>query len=220
MKPIRVLIVDDEPLVCGLLGSILSAAPDFVVVGAASDGAEAVEAVVREQPDLVLMDLRMPGVDGIAATARIRALVRPPVVLVLTTFDADKHVIRALQAGAAGYLVKSTPPAQLLDLIRVAAQGHTVLSPVAKDGLVAVSATAHGEREAAQARLADLTGRERDVLAAIGDGLSNAEIARRLFLSETTVKGYVSHLFEKLGCANRTQAGLLAQSAGLTTTTE
>ncbi|MGK5682837.1 response regulator [Actinoplanes sp. URMC 104] len=220
MKPIRVLIVDDEPLVCGLLGSILSAAPDFVVVGAASDGAEAVEAVVREQPDLVLMDLRMPGVDGIAATARIRALVRPPVVLVLTTFDADGHVIRALRAGAAGYLVKSTPPAQLLDLIRVAAQGHTVLSPVAKDGLVAVSATAHGEREAAQARLADLTERERDVLAAIGDGLSNAEIARRLFLSETTVKGYVSHLFEKLGCANRTQAGLLAQSAGLTTTTE
>ncbi|WP_250034859.1 response regulator [Paractinoplanes maris] len=217
MTPIRVLIVDDEPLVCRHLGTILSAAPDIVVVGTASDGAEAAEAAVREKPDLVLMDLRMPGVDGLAATARIRALAQPPIVLVLTTFDADGYVIRALQAGAAGYLVKSTPPADLIDLIRVAAQGHTVLSPVAKDGLVAASATAHAERVAALARVADLTERERDVLTAIGDGLSNAEIARRLFLSETTVKGYVSHLFEKLGCANRTQAGLLAQSAGLTT---
>ncbi|MEV4346353.1 response regulator transcription factor [Actinoplanes sp. NPDC049596] len=217
MKPIRVLIVDDEPMVCRLLTSILAAAPDVVVVGTASDGAEAVEVTVRERPDLVLMDLRMPGVDGIAATERIRALSEPPVVLVLTTFDADGYVIRALRAGAGGYLVKSTPPAELLDLVRVAARGHTVLSPVAKSGLVAASVTAHGEREAALARVTGLTDRERDVLTAIGDGLSNAEIARRLFLSETTVKGYVSHLFEKLGCDNRTQAGLLAHAAGLTT---
>ncbi|MCY1139418.1 response regulator transcription factor [Actinoplanes sp. Pm04-4] len=216
MSSLRVLIVDDEPLVCRHLATILSAAPGIEVVGTASDGAEAAEAVVRQTPDLVLMDLRMPGVDGLAATRRIRALPRPPVVLVLTTFDADGYVIRALQAGAAGYLVKSTPPAELIDLIRVAAQGHTVLSPVAKDGLVAASATAHEEREAALARVAELTDRERDVLTAIGDGLPNAEIARRLFLTEATVKGYVSHLFEKLGCANRTQAGLLAQSAGLT----
>jgi DNA-binding NarL/FixJ family response regulator len=214
---LRVVIVDDEPLVCRHLGTILSAAPDVVVVGTAADGAEAVEAVVRERPDLVLMDLRMPGVDGLAATERIRALVDPPVVLVLTTFDADGYVIRALRAGAAGYLVKSTPPGELLDLIRVAARGHAVLSPVARDGLVAASATAHEEREAARARVTDLTDRERDVLTAIGDGLSNAEIAGRLFLSEATVKGYVSHLFDKLGCANRTQAGLLAQSAGLRT---
>ncbi|MCO8270189.1 response regulator transcription factor [Actinoplanes sp. TRM 88003] len=217
MNQLRVLIVDDEPLVCRHLSAILSAAPDVVVVGTAADGAEAVEAVVRERPDLVLMDLRMPGVDGLAATERIRGLVDPPVVLVLTTFDADGYVIRALRAGAAGYLVKSTPPAELIDLIRVAAQGHTVLSPVARDGLVAASATAHEERAAALARVTDLTDRERDVLTAIGDGLTNAEIARRLHLSETTVKGYVSHLFEKLGCANRTQAGLLAQSAGWTT---
>ncbi|MBM2622768.1 response regulator transcription factor [Actinoplanes sp. LDG1-06] len=213
---IRVLVVDDEPLVCRHLSAILSAAADVEVVGTASDGAEAAEMVVLERPDLVLMDLRMPGVDGLAATERIRALPFPPIVLVLTTFDTDGYVIRALRAGAAGYLVKSTPPGELLDLIRVAAQGHTVLSPVATEGLVAASASVHEEREAARARLGELTDRERDVLAAIGDGLSNAEIARRLFLSETTVKGYVSHLFEKLGCGNRTQAGLLAQAAGLT----
>ncbi|WP_307834393.1 response regulator transcription factor [Paractinoplanes lichenicola] len=217
---IRVLVVDDEPLVCRHLTAILSAAPDVEVVGTASDGAEAAEMVVLQRPDLVLMDLRMPGVDGLAATERIRGLTSPPVVLVLTTFDADGYVIRALQAGAAGYLVKSTPPGELLDVIRVAAQGHTVLSPVAKDGLVAASATAHEERAAAQARLSELTERERDVLAAIGDGLTNAEVARRLGLSETTVKGYVSHLFDKLGCANRTQAGLLAKAAGLSASGE
>ncbi|WP_250006239.1 response regulator transcription factor [Actinoplanes sp. M2I2] len=220
MTEIRVLIVDDEPLVCRHLGTILAAAPDIVVVGTASDGAEAAETVVRQRPDLVLMDLRMPGVDGLAATARIRALPSPPVVLVLTTFDADSYVIRALRAGAAGYLVKSTPPGDLLDLIRVAARGHTVLSPIAKDGLVGVSATAQDEREAALARIAALTDRDRDVLIALGDGLSNADVARRLFLSETTVKGYVSQLFDKLGCANRTQAGLLARSAGLTSPTD
>ncbi|MBU2665004.1 response regulator transcription factor [Actinoplanes bogorensis] len=213
---IRVLITDDEPLVCRHLSAILSVAPDIEIVGTASDGAEAVEAVLREKPDLVLMDLRMPGVDGLAATERIRALPFPPIVLVLTTFDADGYVIRAMRAGAAGFLVKSTPPGELIDLIRVAARGHTVLSPVAKDGLVTASAAAREEREAARARLSALTDRERDVLTAIGDGLSNAEIAQRLFLSETTVKGYVSQLFDKLGCANRTQAGLLAQSAGLT----
>jgi DNA-binding NarL/FixJ family response regulator len=212
---IRVLIVDDEPMVCRHLATILSAAGDIEVVGAAADGAEAAEAAVRERPDLVLMDLRMPGVDGLAATARIRALPDPPVVLVLTTFDADGYVIEALRAGAAGFLVKSTPPGELLDLIRVAAQGHTVLSPTAKEGLVAASATARDERARALDRLRGLTEREREVLAGIGDGLSNAQIAARLFLSETTVKGYVSRMFDKLGCDNRTQAGLLAQAAGL-----
>ena len=213
---IRVLIVDDEPMVCRHLTTILEAAGDVVVVGTAGDGAEAAEAVVRERPDLVLMDLRMPGVDGLAATARIRAGADPPIVLVLTTFDADGYVIEALRAGAAGFLVKSTPPGELLDLIRVAAQGHTVLSPVAKEGLVAASATARDERKGALDRLAGLTDREREVLAGIGDGLSNARIASRLHLSEATVKGYISRMFEKLGCANRTQAGLLAKAAGLT----
>ncbi|MDY7085992.1 MAG: response regulator transcription factor [Actinomycetota bacterium] len=213
---IRVLIVDDEPMVCRHLATILSAAADIEVVGTAADGAEAAEAAVRERPDLVLMDLRMPGVDGLAATARIRALPDPPVVLILTTFDADGYVIEALRAGAAGYLVKSTPPGDLVGLIRVAAQGHTVLSPVATQGLVTASATARDERVRALDQLGELTEREREVLAAIGDGLSNAQIATRLFLSETTVKGYISRMFDKLGCDNRTQAGLLAKAAGVT----
>jgi DNA-binding NarL/FixJ family response regulator len=215
-NPVRVLVVDDEPMVCRHLSEMLSAADDLVVVGTAADGAEAVEAAVRHRPDLVLMDLRMPGVDGLAATVRIRALPRPPTVLVLTTFDGDRHVIAALRAGAAGFVVKSTPPGELFDLIRVAARGHTVLSASARDGLLAVSAGAREERERARARLAELTDREREVLTGIGDGLSNAQIADRLFLSETTIKGYVSRTLDKLGCANRTQAGLLAKAAGLT----
>ncbi|MEU8234700.1 response regulator transcription factor [Actinoplanes sp. NPDC048967] len=212
---VRVLIADDEPMVCEHLTTILSASAAIEVVGVALDGAEAVEAVVRSRPDVVLMDLRMPGVDGLAATSRIRALPDPPAVLVLTTFDADRYVVEALRLGAAGFLVKSTPPGELVDLILVAARGHTVLSPVAAAGLVAVTAIAADERDRARGRLTALTAREREVLAGIGDGLSNAGIADRLFLSETTVKGYVSQILEKLGCANRTQAGLLAQAAGL-----
>ncbi|MFG1606184.1 response regulator [Actinoplanes sp. NPDC049265] len=212
---IRVVIVDDEPMVVRLLTTIVEAAPDLEVAGTAADGAEAAALVERERPDIVLMDLRMPGVDGLAATARIRARPDPPIVVVLTTFDADGLVIEALRAGADGYLVKSTPPGELVDLVRVAARGHTVLSPVAKDGLLSASAAVRDERRRARARLSELTGREREVLAAIGDGLSNAQIAARLYLSEATVKGYVSGVFDKLGCANRTQAGLLAKQAGL-----
>ena len=215
MTVLRVLIVDDEPMVCAHLEAILRPVPDIEVVGAAYDGAEAVEAVVRQQPDVVLMDLRMPGVDGLAATARIRALTTPPVVLVLTTFDADGHVLRALRAGATGYLVKSTPPAELPGLIRVAAQGHTVLSPVAARGVLAAGSDAQAVRDRARARLRPLTERETEVLAGLGDGLSNAEIAARLHLSEPTIKGYVSRTLTKLDCANRTQAGLLAHEAGL-----
>jgi DNA-binding NarL/FixJ family response regulator len=212
---VRVLIADDEPMVCEHLTTILSASAAIEVVGVALDGAEAVEATVRSRPDVVLMDLRMPGVDGLAATRRIRALPDPPTVLVLTTFDADRYVVAALRLGAAGFLVKSTPPGELVDLILVAARGHTVLSPLAAAGLLAVTAAAADERDRARGRLTSLTEREREVLAGIGDGLSNAGIAERLFLSETTVKGYVSQVLEKLGCANRTQAGLLAKAAGL-----
>ncbi|HEY6738801.1 MAG TPA: response regulator transcription factor [Actinopolymorphaceae bacterium] len=217
--PIRVLLVDDEPMVCAHLRTILGSAEDLDVIDAVHDGAAAVEAVVRHRPHVVLMDLRMPGVDGLTATERIRALPHPPAVVVLTTFDADEYVLRALRSGAAGFLVKTTPPEDLFGLVRVAADGHTVLSPEAARRLVAASSERDAEdrrrRERVQRLVAELTERETEVLSCLGEGLSNAEIGRRLFLSETTVKGYVSRMMVKLGCANRTQVGLLAYEAGL-----
>ena len=212
---IRVIVVDDEPMVCAHLRTILGSAPDIEVVDEAHDGAAGVEAVVRGRPDVVLMDLRMPGVDGLTAIERIGKLAEPPTVVVLTTFDADQYVLRALRAGAAGFLVKSTPPQDLIGLVRVAAEGHTVLSPIAARRLIAASADKEPARESARRLVAALTEREAEVLACLGAGLSNAQIAGRLYLSEATVKGYVSRMLDKLGCANRTQAGLLAHDAGL-----
>jgi DNA-binding NarL/FixJ family response regulator len=212
---IRVVVVDDEPMVCAHLRTILGSAPDIEVVDEAHDGAAGVQAVVRSRPDVVLMDLRMPGVDGIVAIERIGELATRPVVVVLTTFDADQYVLRALRAGAAGFLVKSTPPEDLIGLVRVAADGNTVLSPAAARRLIAASADSQPARDKARALVAELTEREAEVLACLGEGLSNAQIAGRLFLSEATVKGYVSRMLDKLGVANRTQAGLLAHDAGL-----
>jgi DNA-binding NarL/FixJ family response regulator len=212
---IRVVVVDDEPMVCAHLRTILGSADDIEVVDQAHDGAAGVEAVIRSRPDVVLMDLRMPGVDGLTAIERIGQLPSPPVIVVLTTFDADQYVLRALRAGAAGFLVKSTPPEDLIGLVRVAADGHTVLSPAAARRLVAASADGQEARDRARALAATLTEREAEVLAGLGEGLSNAQIAARLYLSEATVKGYVSRMLDKLGCANRTQAGLLAHDAGL-----
>jgi DNA-binding NarL/FixJ family response regulator len=212
---IRVVVVDDEPMVCAHLRTILGSAPDIEVVDEGHDGAEGVEAVVRSRPDVVLMDLRMPGVDGITAIGRISKLDSPPVVVVLTTFDADQYVLRALRAGAAGFLVKSTPPEDLIGLVRVAAEGTTVLSPAAARRLIAASADGQPARDRARQQVAALTEREVEVLACLGEGLSNAQIAGRLYLSEATVKGYVSRMLDKLGLANRTQAGLLAHDAGL-----
>ncbi len=172
-------------------------------------------AVVRNRPDVVLMDLRMPVLDGIAAIDQIVKLADPPVVVVLTTFDADQYVLRALRAGAAGFLVKSTPPEDLIGLVRVAAEGHTVLSPAAARRLIAASADGQPARERARKLAGSLTEREVEVLTCLGEGLSNAQIAARLYLSEATVKGYVSRMLDKLGLDNRTQAGLLAHDAGL-----
>jgi DNA-binding NarL/FixJ family response regulator len=214
---IKVLVVDDEPMVCAHLRTILGSAPDITVVDAAHDGAAAVEAVLRFSPDVVLMDLRMPGVDGLTAIEHIAGLPSPPVVVALTTFDADQYVIRSLRAGAAGFLLKSTPPEDLISLVRVAADGHTVLSPAATQRLVAASATEQAARDKALSLVTDLTEREVDVLTCLGEGLSNAQIATRLHLSEATVKGYVSRMLVKLDCANRTQIGLLAYDAGLVT---
>ncbi|GAA2878013.1 response regulator transcription factor [Streptosporangium fragile] len=213
---IRVLIVDDERMVCAQLRTILSAADDLVIVGEAYDGAEAVECVVRHRPHVVLMDLHMPGVDGLAAIEHIARFPAPPKVVVLTTFDRDGYVLRAMTLGAAGFLLKDTPPEDLIGLVRVAADGHTVLSPAATRRLLSASAGRDAAREQAMARIGELTDREMEVLACLGRGLSNAEIARTLFLSEATVKSYVSRMLVKLGFSNRTQAGLLASEAGLT----
>jgi DNA-binding NarL/FixJ family response regulator len=157
----------------------------------------------------------MPGVDGLTAIERIGELATQPAVVVLTTFDADQYVLRALRAGASGFLVKSTPPEDLIGLVRVAAEGHTVLSPAAARRLVAASGDRQQARDRARRLAESLTEREAEVLACLGEGLSNAQIARRLYLSEATIKGYVSAVMDKLGCANRTQAGLLAHDAGL-----
>lgn len=197
---VTVLVVDDEPMVCAHLTTILGAA-GLDVVGSAGDGAEAVELAVRHSPDVVLMDLRMPGVDGIAATARITALPSAPTVVVLTTFAADAHVRRALQAGAAGYLLKSTPPTELADLVRVAARGHAVFSRTTVGGLAGPPA---------DTRLAALSDREREVAMLLAEGCTNAEAGRRLHLTEATVKGYVSSALTKLDLQNRTQLALLA----------
>ncbi|MEV4891134.1 response regulator transcription factor [Nonomuraea sp. NPDC055795] len=212
---IKVLVADDDPMVRRHLRTILASAGEIEVVAEAEDGAEAVEAVLRTAPDVVLMDIRMPGVDGITATAEIVRLSTPPAVVALTTFDSDTHVLKALEAGAGGFLVKSTPPQDLLDLIKVAAQGHTVLSPSAARHLLSRSGSTGEVRRAVRAKVAALSDRERDVLGCLGEGLTNGEIAARLFLSEATIKSYVSRLLVKLDLANRTQAGLLAHRADL-----
>ncbi|WP_433225252.1 response regulator [Microtetraspora malaysiensis] len=212
---IRVLLVDDERMVCAHLRAILSRADDLEVVGEAYDGAEAVEAIVRLSPDVVLMDIRMPGVDGLAATERACALPGPPKIIMLTTFDLDEYAVRAMRAGAFGFLLKDTDPEDLAGVVRVAAEGHAVISPAMARRLFSAFAPGEPARRAARALVAGLSERETEVLTCLAEGLSNAGIGARLFLSETTVKGYVSRLLAKLGCANRTQAALLAYDAGL-----
>ncbi|MGW4638808.1 response regulator [Sphaerisporangium sp. NPDC004334] len=212
---IRLLLVDDDPLVCAHLRTILDTSGEVEIVGEAYDGAEALDAVTRYRPDVVLMDLRMPGVDGITAIRHIAALREPPIVVALTTFDTDHHVLRALQAGAAGFLLKSTPPQDLIGLVRVAAGGHTVLSDATTRRLLNAAAGRQASQDGRLTLIGALTGREREVFDRLGEGLSNAEIARRLHLSEATVKGHVSRILVKLDCPNRTRAGLLAQHAML-----
>ncbi|MFF2964571.1 response regulator [Streptomyces sp. NPDC057963] len=211
----RVVVVDDEPMVCVFLRTILGSAHDIEVVDEAHDGAAGVEAVRHSRPDVVLMDLRMPGMDGLTAIERINELADPPNIVVLTTFDADQYVLRALRAGATGFLIKSTPPEELIGLVRTAAQGHTVLSPSAARRLIAASTDSLSARDRARELVGSLTEREAQVLAGLGKGLTNGQIAARLYLSEATIKGYVSRMLDKLGCVNRTQAGLLAHDAGI-----
>jgi DNA-binding NarL/FixJ family response regulator len=214
---ISVLLVDDEALVRAGLRMILETAEDITVAGEAGDGRAAVEAVKRERPDVVLMDVRMPAVDGLAATATIRALPDPPSVVVLTTFDTDDAVFRALEVGATGFLLKDTPPTELLRAVRLAATGDAMLSPaVTRRVINRFTALDHGQRrQTALDQLRSLTDREREVLVEIGQGHGNADIASRLFMSEATVKSHVSHLFDKLSVTNRVQLAIIAFRAGL-----
>ena len=218
--PIRVLLVDDDPLVRTGLRLMLRGAGDLDVVGEVGDGAGVADAVARLGPDVVLMDIRMPYLDGIAATRSLTARTGgAPAVIVLTTFDADATVIAALRAGAVGYLLKHTPPERIVAAVRRAAVGEAVLSPTVVRSLVDhIAATdggpvRAGRAERARERLAALTERERDVAAAVAAGLSNAEIAERLFMSVGTVKAHVSSALTKLDLSNRIQLALLAHDA-------
>nr|WP_227464118.1 response regulator transcription factor [Nocardioides lijunqiniae] len=213
---VRVLIVDDDPLVRSALGLMLGGQADVEVVGEAADGRAGVALARDLAPDVVLMDIRMPRLNGLDATQVLRDEPQPPRVIVLTTFDADEHVLGALAAGADGFLLKDTPPAQILDAIRKVASGEPILSPSATRTLIDRVRTESGDGRAAEAerRLAVLTDREREVALAVGGGLSNAEIAASLHLSVPTVKAHVSRLFEKLGTTNRVQIAICVHEAG------
>jgi DNA-binding NarL/FixJ family response regulator len=211
---IRVLIVDDEALVRSGLRLILSAAEDVLVVAEAADGAAAVAAVRRHRPDVVLMDVRMPGTDGLTAAEQLRALPQPPYVIMLTTFDEDEYVHRALRAGAVGFLLKDTPPTELAGAVRTVAAGNAMLAPtVTRRLLDAFDDRYAGQAAAASARLDVLTDREREVADEVAEGRSNAEIARRLGTTEATVKTHVSRILAKLGLDNRVQAAILVRDA-------
>jgi DNA-binding NarL/FixJ family response regulator len=213
---ISVLLVDDEALVRAGLRLILETADDLTVVGDAEDGRAALEAVARHRPDVVLMDVRMPRMDGVAATAALRRRDDPPSVVVLTTFNTDDDVFRALAAGASGFLLKDTPPTELLRAVRLAAAGDAMLSPsVTRQVISRVTADDRTRRRDALAQLDALTGREREVLVEIGRGATNGEVAAHLHMSEATVKSHVTHLFEKLSATNRVQLAIVAFRAGL-----
>jgi DNA-binding NarL/FixJ family response regulator len=213
---VRVLLVDDDALVRAGLRMILSSADDVEVVGEVDDGAQAVAAVREQHPDVVLMDIRMAQMDGITATAALRRLPSPPQVIVLTTFQADQQVISALKAGASGFLVKDTPPTEIISAVRRVATGDAILSPsVTRTLLTHIGdPAADDRRRAAAQRLATLTDREREVARAVGTGASNAEVAASLFMSEATVKAHVSRLLSKLDVSNRVQIAILVHDAG------
>ncbi|MFD8999796.1 response regulator [Streptomyces sp. NPDC059582] len=217
MTAIRLLLVDDDPLVRAGLSFMMGGAADIEIVGEAADGGEVEALVDRTRPDVVLMDIRMPSVDGLTATQRLRRREDAPQVVVLTTFHADDQVLRALRAGAAGFVLKDTPPAEILDAVRRVAAGDPVLSPAVTRQLMAHAAgsAADNRRTRARERITALAEREREVAVAVGRGLSNAEIAGTLFMSVATVKAHVSRILARLGLNNRVQIALLAYDAGL-----
>ncbi|GAA0421881.1 DNA-binding response regulator [Actinoplanes capillaceus] len=216
MSAVRVLIVDDDPLVRAGLTMILSGDEEVAVVGQAADGAEVPAAVARHRPDVVLMDIRMPGVDGLSATEALRRWPGAPEVLVLTTFDADEFVLRALRAGASGFLLKDTPPGQIREAVLRVAQGEATLSPSVTRQLIAhVAAGVAPERSRAADLLDRLSPREREVAMAVAQGCSNADISAALYMSVATVKAHVSRVLTKLDLNNRVQVALLVHDAGL-----
>ncbi len=212
-----VLVVDDDPLVRSALTLMLGGDDALTVVGEASDGAEGLAASRELQPDVVLMDIRMPVMNGIDATRTLKETEEAPHVIVLTTFDADEHVLSALEAGADGFLLKDTPPAEIVAAIQAVADGEPMLSPSATRAVLTRirESSPDGRGDDARRALDTLTDRERDVALEVGRGLSYAEIANRLHLSVPTVMAHVSRLFDKLRCTNRVQIAIVVHDAGL-----
>jgi DNA-binding NarL/FixJ family response regulator len=214
---IRVVLVDDQAMVRTGLRMVLAAEPDIDVVGEAADGAAGVRVVTEQAPDVVLLDVRMPGMDGLEAARRILAAGLPTRVVVLTTFDEDEYVTAALRAGVSGFLLKVAPPEDLVAAVRTVAAGHGLLDPAVTLRVIETYASAPAPDPARTAALAGLTERETDVLALVAAGLSNAEIAARLYLGEATVKTHVSRILLKLGLRDRVQAVAFAYESGLVT---
>jgi DNA-binding NarL/FixJ family response regulator len=213
---IRVLLCDDQALVRSGFRMILDAREDIEVVGEAQDGAQAIELAQRRRPDVILMDVRMPRLDGVEATRRLVEGGSPARIVILTTFDLDEYVYEALRAGASGFLLKDVEPDQLAEAIRVVARGEALLAPTVTRRLLDRFAQVLPAASPQLApELSELTEREREVLALLGTGLSNAELAERLFVSETTVKTHVSSILRKLNLRDRVQAVVLAHQAGL-----
>ena len=210
---IRVLVADDQPLVRSGFRMVIDERDDLELVGEASDGAEVIELARELDPDVILMDVRMPNLDGVEATRRLVDADTRARILVLTTFDLDEYVYAAIQAGASGFLLKDVEPAELVDAIRVVAAGNSLFGPAATERLVARFAQAQPSGKS----LDDLTEREQEILRLLATGLSNAELAQQLFLSETTVKTHVSSILRKLGVRDRVQAVIAAYDAGLVT---
>ena len=210
---IEVLLVDDDLLIRAGLRLIVQQTSDLTISGEAADGQQAVAAARRDRPDVVVMDVRMPVMDGIEAPRKITAGTDPPKVLVLTTFELDEYVFNALQAGASGFLLKRSPPEQLIDGIRTVAAGDALLSPSVTRRLIEAFSSRPSRRE--NPRFADMTDREREVLVAIASGLSNEELAETLFISANTVKTHVKRVLTKLGARDRVQAVVMAYEGGL-----
>ncbi|MEV4662781.1 response regulator transcription factor [Micromonospora echinofusca] len=213
-EPVRVLLADDEALLRGALRLLLDATPGMTAVAEAGTGREAVRLAEVYAPDVVLMDIRMPELDGIAATEQVTAFQNAPRVLVLTTFDLDEYVYRALRAGASGFLLKDTPPVRLLDAIRVVAAGEALLAPSVTRRLIAEFTRLPAARRVS-GRLDGLTGREREVLTLITRGMSNSEIERHLHLSRGTVKTHIGRLLTKLAARDRAQLVIAGYESGL-----